>query len=285
MDLVRTVRSWFAADARGERGSRRRHAVPRFRPTVEGLEERTVLSTASLAAPMPLGPALVRGHHHAAQVVPLRITGVAEQNGQLAAQGLLGSIPFSAPMTLSTSPNAADPTCPILNLHLGPIHLNVLGLTVDTSEICLSITAESGPGNLLGNLLCNVSHLLDGGTSLGDILGGLTGAQTRTLTRGLTGVLNRAFSRLTAPSAVSGVTGNILHLSLGPVDLNLLGLDVHLDNCHNGPVTIDVGAQPGAGNLLGNLLSGLANLLNGNAGPGAIRHQLARIAHAIDRLL
>src|SRR5439155_26668110 len=43
-------------------------------------------------------------------------------------------------------------------------------------------------------------------------------------------------------------------------DLNLLGLHVKLDNCNNGPVTMDVAAipngQPGAG-LLGQLLSGL----------------------------
>ena len=68
--------------------------------------------------------------------------------------------------------------------------------------------------------------------------------QLSTLTGGVTDLLNGVFSQATAPSAVSGVTGNILHLSLGPVDLNLLGLDVHLDNCHNGPVTVDISADP-----------------------------------------
>jgi len=44
--------------------------------------------------------------------------------------------------------------------------------------------------------------------------------------------------------------------------LTLLGLNVHLDNCANGPVTVDITATP-AGGLLGQLLCGLANLLNG----------------------
>jgi hypothetical protein len=46
------------------------------------------------------------------------------------------------------------------------------------------------------------------------------------------------------------------------VDLNLLGLGVHLDNCANGPVNVDVSAQRGPGNLLGNLLSDVAHLLD-----------------------
>jgi hypothetical protein len=49
----------------------------------------------------------------------------------------------------------------------------------------------------------------------------------------------------------------ILHLVLGPLDLNLLGLKVHLDK-----VVLDVDAAPGAGNLLGNLLCAVAGLLD-----------------------
>lgn len=40
-----------------------------------------------------------------------------------------------------------------LNLDLNPIHLDVLGALVQTSSICLNVTATRGPGNLLGNLL------------------------------------------------------------------------------------------------------------------------------------
>jgi len=84
-----------------------------------------------------------QGH---ATTLPLQITDVLLQDGQLVLQGLLGNTPFTAPITLSSSPNAANPDCPILDLHLGPIHLDVLGLVVDTSKICLDITAQHGQG-------------------------------------------------------------------------------------------------------------------------------------------
>jgi hypothetical protein len=49
----------------------------------------------------------------------------------------------------------------------------------------------------------------------------------------------------------------ILHLSLAPLDLNLLGLVVHLNQ-----VVLNLDALAGAGNLLGNLLCAVANLLD-----------------------
>lgn len=60
--------------------------------------------------------------------------------------------------------------CDILTLDLGPIFLDLLGLQVDLSAINLDIVAQSGPGNLLGNLLCAVAHLLDGPGALAGIL-------------------------------------------------------------------------------------------------------------------
>ena len=63
-----------------------------------------------------------------------------------------------------SSSQVASPaaTCPVLNLVLGPLHLNLLGLHVDLNRVVLNITAVSGPGNLLGNLLCSVANLLNG---------------------------------------------------------------------------------------------------------------------------
>jgi hypothetical protein len=52
-------------------------------------------------------------------------------------------------------------SCEILNLDINPIFLDLLGLQVDLSAITLDITAVSGPGKLLGNLLCEVAGLLD----------------------------------------------------------------------------------------------------------------------------
>ena len=70
------------------------------------------------------------------------------------------------------SGGAAVGACDILNLVLGPLHLDLLGLVVDLDTVVLDIVAQPGPGNLLGNLLCSVAGLLDGG-GLGDLLGGL----------------------------------------------------------------------------------------------------------------
>ena len=59
--------------------------------------------------------------------------------------------------------------CDVLFLDLGPINLDLLGLVVDLSAVQLDVYAVPGAGNLLGNLLCSVAGLLDGG------LGGVTG--------------------------------------------------------------------------------------------------------------
>jgi hypothetical protein len=60
-------------------------------------------------------------------------------------------------------------TCDILVLELGPMDLNLLGLNVFLDTVYLEITAEQGPGNLLGNLLCAVAGLLDSGGPLSQV--------------------------------------------------------------------------------------------------------------------
>jgi hypothetical protein len=60
-----------------------------------------------------------------------------------------------------TIPNA---TCKILDLVLGPLHLDVLGLVIDLNRVHLTITAHRG--SLLGDLLCDIAHLLDHGGPL-----------------------------------------------------------------------------------------------------------------------
>ena len=96
----------------------------------------------------------------------LRASGIAFVN---TASGTLVGTFNNAPLTASTtapasstSAAAAAPTvCPILNLTIGPINLNLLGLVVRTNTIHLNITAVEAPGNLLGNLLCAVANLLN----------------------------------------------------------------------------------------------------------------------------
>jgi hypothetical protein len=60
--------------------------------------------------------------------------------------------------------------CDILMLDIGPIFLDLLGLVLETSLIEIDLTAVPGPGNLLGNLLCAVVGLLDGGLDLGGLI-------------------------------------------------------------------------------------------------------------------
>jgi hypothetical protein len=62
-------------------------------------------------------------------------------------------------------------TCQILNLILGPLHLNLLGLHVDLNQVVLNVTGVTGTGQLLGNLLCGVANLLNPGLPAGQLAG------------------------------------------------------------------------------------------------------------------
>lgn len=66
----------------------------------------------------------------------------------------------------------------------------------------------------------------------------------------------------TAPAqgttVAAATTCPILHLTIGPIHLNLLGLVVNVPN----PIVVNITAVEAPGNLLGNLLCAVANLLN-----------------------
>ena len=224
----------------------------------------------AVAVPTPPAPPSIN-------IIP-NITSVALVNGVLTATGTATAVvhgqtvtvPFSAPIDVTATPN---PTCPILNLRLGPINLNLLGLVVQTSPICLVITGFEN-GGLLGQLLCGLSTALNNGIPLADYLGSLPPEQLNTLLTGITDLLNGSLSNLynavltSIDSICAGIAGPhhtcaILHLELGPLNLTLLGLNIVLDDCDNGPVTVDITAIRGGG-LLGNLLCNLLghNLIN-----------------------
>lgn len=117
----------------------------------------------------------------------LKVTSVAVNaaTGALMASGTLsGTVTDAAtgqvvstlqPTTVSNIPVASvSGSCTILTLTLGPVHLDVLGLVIDLNQVVLNITAQPGPGNLLGNLLCSVAGLLNGG-NLSSVLTQLVG--------------------------------------------------------------------------------------------------------------
>ncbi|NUO90155.1 MAG: ABC transporter substrate-binding protein [Dermatophilaceae bacterium] len=112
-------------------------------------------------------------------------TRFVSQRGQLGVTGILAgtftntkgvATPVSQVVTTTVQGATTAGSCDILNLVLGPLHLNVLGLVVDLNQVVLNITGQTGAGNLLGNLLCGIAGLLDGNG-----LSGLTNLLNRLL--------------------------------------------------------------------------------------------------------
>ena len=266
------------------------------------------------------------------QIGSLRIDRFAVENGKLVAVASIrdaaGQLVTSVPVPVqsitaggrTSGLSYQQATCRILHLELGPLDLNLLGLRIQLNRVVLDITAQRGPGNLLGNLLCAVAGLLNGPTPnlqqiaarLNRILGilgpspfagvpaagsvtntgsgvvsqvasldvvrfGLESGQVVALTR-LKDSAGRVLATVPIPVqniqvAGGGASGvqlqqlscRILHLELGPLDLNLLGLRIQLNR-----VVLDITAERGPGNLLGNLLCAIAGLLNGNPTAGLV---------------
>jgi hypothetical protein len=120
---------------------------------------------------IPVAPQQLNVGTTTGTLTSVKITSIANQSGQMVASGLatvtmasgataIGSF-TNAPLAASPIPTGPG-TCPILHLDIGPISLNLLGLVVTVpQDIIVDITAVSGPGNLLGNLLCAVANLLN----------------------------------------------------------------------------------------------------------------------------
>jgi hypothetical protein len=105
--------------------------------------------------------------------VPITVNGLpgtftiqrfANQGGQLVAIGTVAVQTAEGVLTAGVTSVAVQQitaTCDILHLVLGPLHLDLLGLVVDLNQVVLDIVAQSGAGNLLGNLLCAITNLLN----------------------------------------------------------------------------------------------------------------------------
>lgn len=195
------------------------------------------------------------------------------------------------PLALDGSPAATATSCEILNLSLGPINLDLLGLIVNLDDCMggpVTVDITGNDTGLLGQLLCGLAGGLLGGLDLGDLLGGLTGDQLTTLLGGLTDILNGVLDRffvaaVPMPVAMGPQAAGqcpILDLMLGPIDLTLLGLEVQTSQ-----ICLNISAQSGPGNLLGNLLCSLTNLLNnrGNNAGGQLA-LLQNILNLLNRL-
>jgi hypothetical protein len=84
------------------------------------------------------------------------------------------------PVTVTSSEIETLAICQVLRLVLGPIHLNLLGLILDTNRIVITLRADS-EGGLLGSLLCNLAGGgIDGATlqEIVDLLNNILDALT-----------------------------------------------------------------------------------------------------------
>ena len=157
--------------------------------------KRIALATvfAFIAAVMTPAAALAQGNgNKAASPLAIPITGAgggavfsgtfqlqrfATSQGQLVANGVLTGIVTTATgvstsvvRTVSLPAAIGDTSCEILHLDLGPLALDILGLQINLSQVILDITAQAGAGNLLGNLLCAVTNLLNSPGPLATLL-------------------------------------------------------------------------------------------------------------------
>jgi hypothetical protein len=161
----------------------------------------------------------------------------------------------AGPITPVMSGGPATPA-DVFNVTLPPLDLDLLGLKVQTGPMTVKLTAESGDGNLLGNVLKGYTSLLNLGT---------VSSATNNVLSTVTSLVNSV--DLTAPAGQvgSGVfdtatpsTRQILDTTVAPVHINLTG--AQLDT---GPIHITMTAQSGDGLVLGNVLAAMADALNG----------------------
>jgi len=135
--------------------------------TVVALGVAAFASTAAPASAATGGIALPVGCTTAANApCTVSLTGFQVVDGTLQAVLTATNTATGELIGTVTAPVTATPatgSCQILDLTVGPINLDLLGLVVQTNTIHLNITAQRGPGNLLGNLLCGLTNALNGG--------------------------------------------------------------------------------------------------------------------------
>jgi hypothetical protein len=118
------------------------------------------------------------------------VNGVTTPVTNVVGTGILatgGAAAAAATTAAAAEPTAAAVGCSILDLTIGAIHLNLLGLDVALAQVDLDIVAVPGAGNLLGNLLCAIVGLLDGPT--GGAVGGALTTLLGTINALLSGLL------------------------------------------------------------------------------------------------
>jgi len=193
--------------------------------------------------------------------------GAALNNALATTVDLVNSVSLSLPpdaVGSGTFDTATDSVTPILDLFVAPVHLDLLGLEVDTSPIHLTITAHAGAGLVLGNVLTDLAHLFDNPPPT------LTVDEVNARLAQLLDELNAQIPGI-APAPTPTVTlapDQFLELTVPPLDLNLLGLILQTS-----PITVNAFDQTGDGNLLGNLLNSLLHTIDATPGNLTVLNQ------------
>jgi hypothetical protein len=194
--------------------------------------------------------------HAAAPQVTMqaKITSFAAVDGRLVARGVMtGTLRSGDSVTKDTarvrfrvSQRRAGRRCDILTLNLQQLFLELLGARVETSAINLELYARRGA--ILGNLFCALSRAKV-------VLPRVAAAMNRKLDgRPLRVMAARSDLR----AADHQGSCQVLKLILGPLHLDLLGLNVDLyGKDKQSPVIVTISGLPGHG-LLGDLLCALA---------------------------
>jgi len=174
--------------------------------------------------------------------------------------GLVNSVDLTLPPGVVGSgrfDTAAPATTPVLDAFVAPVHLDLLGLVVTTSPIHLTVTAHSGDGLVLGNVVTSLAHLFDNPPAE------LTVDEVNSRLAELLTDLNAQIPTI-PPAPTPPVTlepNQFLELTVPAIDLNLLGLLVKTS-----PITVNAFDQTGDGNLLGNLIDSLLNTIDATPG-------------------
>jgi hypothetical protein len=148
---------------------------------------------------------------------------------------------------------------------LSPALASMAEAQAPTSPLNIPVTGTGGGAVFSGTFKLQKFATQDGALVATGVLSGVVTTAA--------GATTSVLRTVTLPAAVGETTCQILHLDLGPLTLDLLGLQIDLSR-----IVLDITAQAGAGNLLGNLLCGVVNLLNDPTG-------LARLLNSILDLL
>ena len=142
----------------------------------------------------------------------------------------------------------------MLDLSLQKLKLTLLGLTVDTSAVNVHITGNQTGS--LGKIFCQLAN----GLKLSNVTKTLRAVQSmnRSVRRHPMHVMSFRTPMATKSQSTAGASCRVLDLTLGPLNLDLLGLNVDLYGLKpTDPVVVTITADP-AGGALGKLFCALA---------------------------